>query len=112
MINLSQEKVVNSLINKNLDWDYGEITQTGVNTYYYKAETVPPIYIMDRIPKYNGYSGYRIEFINGSLTITQDKVMYSARLSGENEEILKEHINNKILKKQEETNTGFIDWIG
>lgn len=97
---ISEEQVVNSLIEKNLEWKYGSITQTGINTYYYEA--LVPLTV-----------GWRtISFINGELEISQRlKRVFNKRLTTENEQKLKDHVCSIVSKEKNEQIKAFEDWI-
>lgn len=107
---ISQEKVVNSLINKDLDWKCGEIAQTGVNTYYFKAEDNLVAYGISEQPP--DFFSRKITFINGRLTIEQDKIMFDENLKEETARHLFDHVITKVTQHQDLNEKRFIEWLG
>lgn len=106
---MNQEQVVQSLINKDLDWEYGDIIQTGVNTFFYQAEDrLVTCMLSEPVPDF--YSR-KIVFINGELEIEQKTIVFKENLSEQNAKILREHIENKINSKKHTEDSRFTDWI-
>lgn len=107
---ITQEKVVNSLINKNLDWKCGEITQTGMNTYYFKAEdNLVTSYLHEPRPD---FWGRQITFINGRLTIKQGKTMFDENIREDIAKPLYDHIVEKVKQHQDLDEKRFMEWLG
>lgn len=95
---ITQEKVVASLINKNLDWKCGKITQTGVNTYYFEAEdNIVVSYLSEPLPDFGGRQG---------------KTMFDEDIEEDLSRLLYDHIVEKVKQRQDLNEKRFIEWLG